>query len=107
MSTLGTQETGRKQTFERHCKHWAHKKQDGNKQSIDTVNTVHTRYRVATNNSEKLSTMVTQDTRWKQTIERHCQQWAQKIQDEDKQSRDTVNTGNTRYRIEANNREKM
>jgi hypothetical protein len=57
-----------------------------------------------TNNSETLSTLGTQDTGWKQTIERHCQHWALKIQDENKQSIDTVNTGNTINRTKTNNR---
>ena len=35
------------------------------------------------------------------TIERHCQHWAHKIQDEDKHSRDNVNIGHTRYRIDC------
>jgi hypothetical protein len=41
------------------------------------------------------------------TIQRQCQQWAHKIQDENKQSRDTVNIGHTRYRMETNNPETM
>ena len=40
-------------------------------------------------------------------IERHCQHWAHKIQDEDKQSIDNVNIGHTRYRIKTNNPETM
>jgi hypothetical protein len=104
LSTLGIQDTGWKQTIQRHCQHWEHKIQDGNKQSRDTVNTGHTRYRVETNNRETLSILGTQDTGWKQTIERHCQHWAHKIQDEDTQSRDTVNTGHTRNRTKTNNR---
>ena len=35
------------------------------------------------------------------TIERHCQHWAHKIQDEDKHSRDNVNIGHTRNRIDC------
>jgi len=49
--------------------------------------------------------MGTQDAGWKQTIARHCQHWAHKIQDEDKHSRDTVNTGHTRYKMKTNNPE--
>ena len=41
------------------------------------------------------------------TIERHCQHWAHKIQDEDKHSRDNVNIGHTRYRMKINTRETM
>jgi hypothetical protein len=62
LSTLGTQDTGRKQTIQRHCQHWAHKIEDENKQSRDTVNTGHTRYRMETNNPETLSPLGTQDT---------------------------------------------
>jgi hypothetical protein len=54
LSTLGTQDRGRKQTIQRHCEHWAHKIEDENKQSRDTVNTGHTRYRMKTNNPETL-----------------------------------------------------
>ena len=107
LATLGTQETGRRQTIEWHCQHWAHKKQDEDKQSSDTVNTGHTRNRTMTSNPETLSTLGTPDTGWRQKIERHCQHWAQKIQDEDKQSRDTVNTGHTRYMTKTNNPETL
>ena len=41
------------------------------------------------------------------TIERHCQHWAHKIQDEDKHSRYNVNIGHTRYRMKINTRETM
>ena len=84
LSTLDTQDTGWKQIIQRHCQHWAHKIQDGNKQSRDTVNTGHTRYMMETNNPETLSTLDTQDTGWKQTIQIHCQHWAHKIQDGNK-----------------------
>jgi hypothetical protein len=107
LSTLGTQDRGRKQTIRRHCEHWAHKIQDENKQSRDTVNTGHTRYRKTTNTPETQSTLGTQDTGRKQTIQRHCQHWAHKIQDENKQSRDTVNTGHTRYRKKTNKPETL
>jgi hypothetical protein len=52
----------RKQTIQRHCQHWAHKIEDENKQSRDTVNTEHTRYRMERNNPETLSPLGTQDT---------------------------------------------
>jgi hypothetical protein len=89
LSTLGTQDRGRKQTIQRHCQHWAHKIQDENNQSRDTVNTG------------------TQDRGKKQTLQRHCEHWAHKIQDGNKQSRDTVNTGHTRYRKKTNNPETL
>ena len=60
-----------------------------------------------TNNGETLSTLGTQDTGWKHTMERQCQHWVHKIQDEDKHSRDTVNIRHTRYRMKTNNRETM
>ena len=107
LSTLGTQDTGRRQTIERHCQHWAHKKQDEDKKSRDTVNTGHTRYKTKTNNSETLSTLGIHDTGRIQTLQKHCQHWAPKKQDEDKQSRDTVNTGHTIYRTKTNNPETL
>ena len=107
LSTLGTQETGRRQTIERHCQHWAHKKQDDDKQSRNTITTEDTRYMMKTNNRETLSTLGTKDTGRRQTIQRHGQHWTHKIQDEDKQSRDTVNTRHTRYRMKTNNPEPL
>jgi hypothetical protein len=67
LATLGTQDTGRKQTktrgnqewtIQRHWQHWAHKTQDEDKlkqgaikngQSRDTGNIGHTRHRTKTN----------------------------------------------------------
>jgi hypothetical protein len=65
----------------RHFQHWVHKIQDGNIQWRDNVNIGYTRYRIKTNNRETLSTLGTQDTGWRQTIERNCQNWVHKIQD--------------------------
>ena len=61
----------------------------GHKQSRDTVNIGHTRYRMKTNHRETMSTL------------------GHKIQDEDKHSRDTVNITHTRYRMKINNRETL
>ena len=59
------------------------------------------------NNRETMSTLGNQDTGWKHTMEKQCQHWVHKIQEEDKQSRDTVNIGYTRYRMKINNRETL
>jgi hypothetical protein len=107
LSTLGTQDTGWRQTIEIQYQHWAHKIQDEEKHLRDNVNIGHTRYRMKTNNGETMSTLGTQVTEWRQTIQRHCQHWAHKIEDEDKQSRDTVNIGHTRYKMRTNNRETL
>jgi hypothetical protein len=89
LSTLGTQDTGWKETIQRHCQHpqtryrmevknqrhcqhWAQKIQDGSNQSRDT-----------------------------------CQHWAHKTQDGNKQFRDTVNTRHTLYRKKTNNIETL
>ena len=71
------------------CQHWVHKIQDEDKQSRDNVNIGYTRYRMKTNNRETLSTLGTQDTGWRQTLERHCQHW------------------DTRYRMKINTRETL
>ena len=86
LATLGTQDTGRRQTIQRHWQHWAHKTQDEDKQSRYTGNILHTRNRTKTDNPERLATLGTQDTGRRQTIQRHWQHWAHKTQDEDKQS---------------------
>jgi hypothetical protein len=107
LSTLGTQDTGWRQTIESQYQHWAHQIQDEDTESKDNVNIGYIRYRMKKNNGETKSTLGTQDTGWRQTIERHCQNWAHKIQDEDKQWRDTVNIGYTRYRMKIHNRETL
>jgi hypothetical protein len=62
LSKLGTQEIVRRQTIERHCQHWVHRKQDEDKYSKDTVNTGHTRNRMKTNNPQTLSTLGIKET---------------------------------------------
>jgi hypothetical protein len=83
----------------------AQKIQDDDKQSREDVKTGHTRNRMEANNREALSTLGTQDRGRRQTIERKYKHWAHKIQKEDKQYRNTVNTGHTRYRMKTNNPE--
>jgi hypothetical protein len=107
LSTLGTQVPGWKETIQIHCQHRKHKTQDEKKQSRETVKTGHTRYRTETSIPETLSTLCTQDSGLRQTIQRHCQHWEHKIQDEDNQSTDTVITGHSRYRMETNNPERL
>jgi hypothetical protein len=61
LATLGTQNTGRRQTnqewaIQRYWQHWAHKTQDEDKQikngqSRDTGNIGHTKHRMKTNKS--------------------------------------------------------
>ena len=41
------------------------------------------------------------------TIQRNCQHWIHKTQDEDKQSRETVNIRYTRHKTKTNNPEKL
>jgi hypothetical protein len=47
----------------------------------------------------------TQDTRRRQTIQKHRQHCTHKTQDEDKQSRDIGNIGHTKHRTKTNNPE--
>ena len=97
LSTWGTQDTGRRQTIQRHCQRGVHNTQDednsetlstwgakdtGRRQSRDTVNVGYTRHRT-------------------KTIQRHCQCGVHKTQDEDKQSRDTVNVRYTSQRTKT------
>jgi hypothetical protein len=86
-STLGTKDTGRRQTIQRRGQHWTHKIQDEDKQSRDTVNTRHTRYRMKTNNPETLSTLGAQDTGWKQTITKHRNLKTEKMSNTDPSKR--------------------
>jgi hypothetical protein len=51
-----TQDTGRRQTIQRHWQHWAHKTQDEDKQSRDTGNIGHTRHRTKTDKTQKHKT---------------------------------------------------
>ena len=91
----------RTKIIQRHCQRGVHKTQDEDKQSRDTVNVGYTRHRTKTNNLETLSTWGTQKTGRRQTIQRHCQRGVHKTQDEDKQSRDTVNVGYTIHRTKT------
>jgi hypothetical protein len=59
----------------------------------DTGNLDYTRYRMKTNKTKTLATLITQDTGWRQTKQRHWQPWLHTIQDEDKQNKDTGNLG--------------
>ena len=117
LATLITQDTGWRQTKQRHWQPWLHKIQCEDKQNKDTGNLYYTRYRVKTNKTNNtgnldytrysvktnkaktLATLITQDTGWRQTKQRHWQPWLHKIQGEDKQNKDTDNLDYTRYRV--------
>ena len=102
LATLITQDTGWRQTKQRHWQPWLHKIQGEDKQNKDTGNLDYTRYRVKTNKTKTLATLITQDTGWRQTKQRHWQPWLHKIQGEDKQNKDTGNLDYTRYRVKTN-----
>ena len=120
LATLITQDTGWRQTKQRHWQPWLHKIQGEDKQNKDTGNLDYTRYRmktnktnntgnldytryrVKTNKTKTLTTLITQDTGWRQTKQRHWQPWLHKIQGEDKQNKDTGNLDYTRYRMKRN-----
>ena len=100
--TLITQDTGWRQTKQRHWQPWLHKIQGEDKQNKDTGNLDYTRYRVKKNKTKTLATLITQDTGWRKTKQRHWQPWLHKIQGEDKQNKDTGNLDYTRYRVKTN-----
>jgi hypothetical protein len=104
-AVLNTQDTGRRQTIERHRQYWTHKTQDEDKQSRDIGSIGHTRHRTKTNNREKSAVLDTQETGRRQTIQSHRQYWTHKTQDEDKQSRDIGRIGHTRHKTKTNNPE--
>ena len=81
-TTLGTQDTGRRQP-NIHRQHWPHKTQDEDKQTY-TDNIGHTRHRTKTNKHTQ-TRLGTQDTGRRQTSI-HRQHWAHKTQNEDKQT---------------------
>jgi hypothetical protein len=89
LATLSTQDTVWRQTKQRHWQPWLHKIQCEDKQNKDTDNLDYTRYSVKTNKTKTLATLITQDTGWRQTKQRHWQPWLHKIQCEDKQNKDT------------------
>ena len=102
LTTLITQDTGWRQTKQRHWQPWLHKIQGEDKQNKDTGNLDYTRYRVKINKTKTLATLITQDTGWRQTKQRHWQPWLHKIQGEEKQNKDTGNLDYTRYRVKTN-----
>jgi hypothetical protein len=97
LATFITQDTWWRQTKQRHWQPWLHKIHGEDKQNKDTGNLEYTRYRVKTNKTKTLATLITQDTGWRQTKQRHWQPWIHKIQGEDKQNKDTGNLDYTRY----------
>jgi hypothetical protein len=104
-AALDAQDTGRRQTIQRHRQHWTHKTQDEDKQSRDICNIGHTRHRTKTNIPETTAALDSQDTERRQTIQKHLQHWTLKTQDEDKQSRDIGSIGHRRHRMKTNNPE--
>jgi hypothetical protein len=65
LATFITQDTGWRQTKQGHWQPWLHKIQDEDKQNKDTGNLDYTRYRVKTNKTKTLATLITQDTGWR------------------------------------------
>ena len=61
--------------IQRHWQPWLHKIQGEDKQNKDTGNLDYTRYRVKSNKTKTLATLITQDTGWRQTKQRHSQPW--------------------------------
>jgi hypothetical protein len=59
--------------IKRHWQLWLHKIQGEDKQNKDTGNHDYTRYRVKINKTKTLATLITQDTGWRQTKQRHWQ----------------------------------
>jgi hypothetical protein len=57
---------------------------------------------VKKNKSKTLTTLITQDTGWRQTKLRHWQPWLHKIQGEEKQNKDTGTLNYTRYSVKTN-----
>jgi hypothetical protein len=102
LATLITQDTVWRQPKQRHWQPWLHKIQGEDKQNKDTGNLDYTRYRMKTNKTKTLATLITQDTGWRQPKQRHWQPWLHKIQGEDKQTKDTDNLDYTRYRVNKN-----
>ena len=102
LATLITQDKGWRKTKQRHWQPWLHKIQGEDKQNKDTGNLDYTSYRVKTNKTKTLATLITQDTVWRQTKQRHRQPWLHKIQGEDIQNKDTGNLDYTRHRVKKN-----
>ena len=102
LATLITQYTGWRQTKQTHWQPWLHKIQGEDKQNKDTGNLDYTRYGVETNKTKTLATLITQDTGWRQTKQRHWQPWLHKTQGEDKHNKDTGNLDYTKYRVKTN-----
>jgi len=103
--TLVTQDTVRRQIFQRHGEHWSHKTQYEVKQFRDTGSIGHTRHSTKANNLETRETLAKEDTVRRQTIQRHREHWLYKTEYEGKQSRNTGNIGHTRHSTTTNHPE--
>ena len=101
LATLITQDTGWRQTKQRHWQPWLHKIQgeENKTKTLATLITQDTGWRQT--KQITLATLITQDTVWRQTKQRHWQPWLHKIQGEDKQNKDTGNLDYTRYRVKT------